>query len=230
MSSSEIRSVSMKGVEFLPPSFFEGPLIYVHNIYDREVVFNASYGTKIIPACPIGQEFAKPLVIPYMVPDFVQKTTDEGGVEEKAIPGVHVVREILRMPADMHQVPCSEWGVFDSANEVPTRKELNAAKEKLIPRLRAKVDEGNKLFNGTAAERQMIGMEHRKAVRWLNEMAGIVMEPEWMGAAIVTQRCPFCGVAVMPNMAFCPNGDVLDEARARIARPYMFTNVPAAKA
>jgi integrase len=34
--------------------------------------------------------------------------------------------------------------------------------------------------------------------------------------------CPHCGASCAIGMAFCPNGDILDEAKARVARPWLF--------
>lgn len=42
------------------------------------------------------------------------------------------------------------------------------------------------------------------------------------GNEIVSTTCPYCGVACTPGLAFCANGDVLDEAKARKARPWLF--------
>lgn len=36
------------------------------------------------------------------------------------------------------------------------------------------------------------------------------------------RRCPYCGVLCAPDVAFCPNGCLLDEDKARKARPWLF--------
>ena len=41
------------------------------------------------------------------------------------------------------------------------------------------------------------------------------------------QDCPHCGIPCNPSLAFCPNGDILDEAKARKARPWLFRETAA---
>ena len=209
-------------IERLDRRFFDGPPTYIFNLFDREHPFYASYGTRIVPACPQGKEYSDPLVIPHFVSDFVQKTGDEGGLLEKAIPGEDVVAEILRMLADAQNTPVSEWGVFASKNSTPTKHEIKAARERLVRTLQRIVDEGNKMYSGSAAQRDEVGSRHRAAARYLN------LEPAWMLTDVVMDRCDGCNVPVAAGVAFCTNGCVVDETKARKIKPWLFTGQPVA--
>ncbi len=208
-------------VERLDRHFFDGPSTYIFNLYPREFPFYASYGTRIVPACPEDEDYSEPLVIPYMVSDFVQKQGDDGGLLEKAIPGVAVVAEILNMLGDTIN-PISAWGVFASKTETPTKAEIKAARERLITTLQNVVAQGNSYYNGAPEDRKNLCEKHLMAARYLN------LSPVWAMPEAVMDRCESCNVPVVAGVAFCSNGCIVDEAKARKAKPWLFSGQPVA--
>lgn len=75
-------------------------------------------------------------------------------------------------------------------------------------------------------------MRHYTSIRQDQQAAALdLLEPDThvapsrRGVAAKTaapHTCPHCGVVCSAGLAFCPNGDVLDEEKARKARPWLF--------
>ncbi len=195
-----------------------GDPFFIFNVFPRQHIFYASYGARVVQACPAGAPHSPALVIPAFVSDFSQSKDDSASVDERAIPGEDVVAEILNMFGDPANTPLKRWGVFVSRSERPGKREVETAKEDLFPTLQRLVDAGNKLYMGDARDRDQIGELHRIAAKTLG------LKPQWMLTDHILGTCEGCGSSIVPGAAFCAGGCVIDEARARKLRPQLFVN------
>lgn len=204
-------------IQDLDASIYDRPPVWIFNIYGRQHAQRMSYKTFVIPACEEGQEYSEPCMIPGMVHDFAQVVGDSLELRPVPIPGPKAAEDVLGSGDN----DLRRWGCFVTENPTPTKKELAAARAQLVPTLNAKVNEADALYVGTAEQRNSIGREHRRAAKYLKQ------ERPWLNLSEAMERCPHCGVSVLPGMAFCPNGDMLDEAKARKAKPWLFSGAKA---
>ena len=205
--------------------------VYIFNVAPREHRIQASSRWYIIPACPEGAKCSDPLKIPGTV----------FGEEFKRTVGI-CTNEFSRTQADGSDVAlrilglasfCKEdqnlvrHGCFMTLNEVPTSQEVAAATRLYHDRCNELVNEARGFYsinNGMAMLKDgrmvsNIALQHRQAAQSL----GIASSEPWAAKTVQMGVCDSCGVAVRAGVAFCPNGDIVDEAKARIARPWLFT-------
>lgn len=204
-------------IQELDASIYDRPPVYLFNVFDREHVQRMSYKTFVIPACAEGRECSEACVIPGMVHDYAQVVGDTLELRPAPIPGAKVADDVLGQGDN----DLRRWGCFMSENETPSKREIVAARQRLIPTLNAKVQEADALYIGTSEQRNSINREHRRAAKYLR------VERPWVNLSEAMERCAACGVAYTPGVAFCANGDILDEAKARKARPWLFTGLKA---
>lgn len=123
---------------------------YIFNLGPMEHrIERGSLGTFIVPACPIGSPYSKPLVLPSVVKSsfldaatYAMKTDDiEGKYIAKDLINPYLGDDsVLSQGANL-----SEQGVFWTFNEIPTKEELATARTKLETFLRKQLDIATRL-------------------------------------------------------------------------------------
>jgi hypothetical protein len=186
-------------IERLDPRLLTGKPTYLFNIYSNEYTVNlGTCGIWYIPACPEGKPFERaPQAVPGTFEDIYPHFGENEVYRSRAIPGEDIVQAILG--TDRPQENITRWGVFSSHNEEPTKAEINAAKQKLIPQLQQVLAKTDQYFaSAHAHERQSVYDDKNfRAARFLN-----VKKP-WLSEANEMTVCPFCTIAVSPTASIC---------------------------
>ncbi len=194
-----------------------------------------SSGMFVVPAREEGKRYSKAVSyqgvagIPAIIPETVTDAVEGRRVTQKwdfSTDGTIVARDIC----GLHYSPESRenmtrYGVFIAAGPIPSESELLAAEAARDSEYRRLVLEADNLYrvnggmetiNGRTSSN--IGKQHVEA------LTSLKLSRDWATSTPtpVLLECPACGAPVKPGLAFCPNGDILDEARARVARPWLF--------
>jgi len=203
--------------------------VYIYNVSPREYRVPTN-PIRVIPACPKGAQVSAPLVIPGTV--WTTKVKKVSGLnvefEHHADDGDLVARDVIgTAPFKDQSENLTRMGVFIAASEEPTEEEIERAREHWGARcdeLIAAADQKYSVNNGMiqlADGRSIsdIGADAIEAARYRG------VDRKWANKSNPTMTsCPHCGVATAEGLAFCANGDVLDEAKARKARPWLFAD------
>lgn len=201
--------------------------VYIYNTSNRSYSVQGPNRFYLIPACPAGHEVSEPLIIPGAV--YTTAVKKVSGLvtdfDRFQIDGIDVAMDIIGTAPFKHEsANLTRWGVFIAENAIPTALEIATARQHWMARCEEKVREGNSFF---AINAGMVNVGDGRLVSNISpdhlEAAQILgVEPAWSKKTVDASNCPFCGVSVQPGLAFCPNGDVLDEEKARVARPWLF--------
>jgi hypothetical protein len=213
IARSQLAGKNRPKVTELDDSVYDRPPLRIFNVYNKQHEIPQSYKTFIIPACvdatQQGHQYSEPCVIPGMVRDYAQVSAgDDFELSPRPIAGRAVVDDIF----DRYDL--AKQGCFWTMAEKPTRAEIDAAKATLVPFLDTLIVQADGYYNDNKLS--YIGAEHRNAARYRNQ------QRPWLHTSVEMNVCPHCGVPTVAGTAFCPNGDVLDEVRARKARPWLF--------
>ncbi len=208
----------------------ERDCVYIFNVAPREHRIQASSRWYIVPARAEGAEVSPALKIPGTVfgEEFKRTTgicTNEfSRIQED---GEDVASRILGLaPFCKPDQNLVRWGCFMTSNSVPTEREIESATDHFHERCNELVNEARGFYsinNGMVALTNgrmvsNIAEQHRMAAKEL----GIAASEPWAAKTVQMSACPACGVPVRVGVAFCPNGDIIDEAKARVARPWLF--------
>lgn len=201
--------------------------VSIFNVSNREYRVQGPDKFYIIPACPEGEEVSEALVIPGFVYTTGVKRVHNIHAEYEwvAIDGVDVANDLVgTAPFKDQSEDLTRFGVFIARGEQPTMAELAEAKRKWFARCDEKIREADSYFainNGMVDIGQgrmvsNIGPDHIAAAKIMG------VERAWSRLNPKMESCPFCGVSCLPGVAFCPNGDIINEEKARMARPWLF--------
>ncbi len=206
--------------------------VYIFNVSPRQQgPIQVNGRNYIIPACLEGEDVSEPLKIPGTVfgEEFKRTigicTNEFSRTQED---GSEVARKIMGLAAfckpdqDLRREGC-----FISETREAKSADVNAARDRFIERCNDLVNEARGFYsinNGmvTLTSGRLvsnIASQHRMAAKYLGIEQG---EPWASKQTVQMQVCDGCGVSVRPGLAFCANGCILDEAKARKAKPWLF--------
>ena len=220
----------------LPPLTFkqiadaERDCVYVFNVAPREHRIQASSRWYVIPACTEGAECSPALKIPGTVfgEEFKRTvgicTNEFSRIQED---GEEIARRILGVaPFCKPDQNLIRWGCFMTTHSTPSGSEIGHARAQFLDRCNELVNEARGFYslnNGMVMLKDgrmvsNIAEQHRMAAKVL----GIEASEPWAAKAVQMTACVSCGAPIRPGVAFCPNGDIVDAAKAREARPWLF--------
>jgi hypothetical protein len=199
-----------RSIERLDPRTLTGDPYYIFNIYSNEYTINlGTCGLWYIPACPEGREYMRaPKAIPGTLEENYPHFTDSEEFRARAWVGEDIVTAILGTDRPMENI--TNFGIFATHNEVPTKQEIAAAKKLLIPQLQRLIAQADQFYaSAKPEERQSVyDDKYFRAARYLN-----VKKP-WLSEAAEMTVCPFCSIAVSPVAAICSGcNQVINQAR-----------------
>jgi hypothetical protein len=187
------------------------PHVYIFNTFQREhKIPLGGWGTFVIPACPKGQPYSKPLMIPGVAIQEYDLADGGGNMGVNFDDGMAVANDILGVNSfssalDLYTTNLEWFGVFATHNEKPTEEELAQAKDKLTKMMNLVYADGNQIAGSPpelgAAGRPLrtVGPQHYQAADFLG------LQPNW-GAAHQAQAlvdCPNCGESIKAKAKQC---------------------------
>ena len=206
------------------PEFLRGGFaaVYIFNIYQKQhQVDLGSLGHFVIPACPVGEEYSEPLIIPGHIADYYDEPA-AGRMAFKSLSGKQVALDVVGIGSYSSAMGTMStnlewWGVFIAEGEKPTKNELAEAKKKLTAFQTMWLQEGDRLALGGEKGLAQIMPVHREAVKWLNQNRQWAQTPQQM------DNCPACGVPVKPGVAVCFSCNaIIDLEKAKVYFPERF--------
>ncbi len=168
--------------------------------------------------------------IPRIIAETVTDTVEGRRVTQKwdfSTDGMQVARDIcglqysLEMPENM-----TRYGLFIAAGPEPTETEIRDAEMARDAEYRRLVLEADNLYrvNGGMETNNGKTMSNISSLH-VEAITALGLERPWASgnAPVATLlECEGCGASYKPGVAFCPNGCVVDEEKARKARPWQF--------
>jgi hypothetical protein len=195
------------------------PPLYIFNIADiPHEKHLGSLGRFLIPACPAGEPYSKPLVIHGVYADEFDMATENGDMGVNFVMGTDVARSVVGLDSSSpdlgpYTTNLTWQGAFIAASKTPTKAELDEAHAKFTRFNAMYLQIGDSL-----AEQGKIGeipAASRKAVKYLNQGR------DWAKAPVPMKDCPACGEAIKPNVAVCTHCQAIlnVEAAAAVGHP-----------
>lgn len=198
---------------FVPPELeaiqeiSEARKVYIFNVGPwQHIQYMGSLGRKIVPACPEGQKYSEPLVIPGIVEELYPDT--EKSMKRIHHDGLKFAEAIVGIGP--HMLPgnsLTRVGVAICKQWPPKKEEIAAAWNALAEgELADLIREANSAAaTGPKAMEETISPRHYMAARLLNK--GVADCP-WIGRATETRarvECKFCGEPMKTGIPRCPN-------------------------
>lgn len=193
-----------------------------------------SSGMFTVPARESGERYSQPvshqgLGISRIIPETVVDTVEGRKVTQKwdfSTDGMQVARDICGLQYSVDQAEnLTRYGVFIAAGRVPTEEELRAAETARDNEYRRLVMEADNLYRVNGGMETINGKTSSNiSPLHVEALTALRMERPWAqgGSPQVLADCISCGTPVKPDMAFCPNGCMVDEAKARLSKPWLF--------
>jgi len=191
--------------------------LYIFNVGPwQHTQFMGSLGRKIIPACPEGKAYSDPLIVDGIVSELYPDS--ESSMKREMYEGEKVAHEILNEgPFHLKHNSLRQYGVSICHQWPPTKEEISAAWKSLAEgELEALIRQANSAYSAGPQEfERTIGNGERYflAAKLLKKTTA---ECPWMmrtiNAGSSNVECRFCGEAMKPNLAKCPNcKEVVDQ-------------------
>lgn len=212
---SQLESMNHVTVSPIPKEmrdFAEKNTIRIFNVSNRTFECGlGTLGTFTILPCEPGQKYSKPCSIPGIVNEGLRK--EMNALDWRQWSGRDVAADIMGQGPFKHKSnDLARWGVFISAGEVPTEKELAEAKKRLYHEYEELVKEGNRIHAQGPLHQQDISDAHREAATLLNA------DVPWNQPVQERQVCPGCGDNVKRGIIkHLACGFIFDESAARKA-------------
>ena len=179
---------------------------YIHSISPRrQIVHNGSYGTFNLMECPESKSSVVVVKIPELVIDWINRGDYKKSYN--ATEGLDRAKAILTPGKVGETTDMTRWGFFYSENEVPSIEELASAKAKLLRTLSDLVKRADILYRSEKTRSQITPV-------YLMAAAQLKVVRPWFQDIAEQKYCPACLTPVHIAAAVCPNGDVLDWAKA----------------
>lgn len=193
----------------------EASTVKIYNIYNIGWTRSlGSLGQFVIPACddngspkpPDWAPYSKALEIPALIFEYYDR--GDAKLAYNTWDGRDVAKDVVGVKGFTPANSLEHWGVFIAAGDTPTKAELATAKKKLVTKMNEVLREGDRLWAGTAKERNNLSDYHRRAATYLNQYRDWNTTPEQL------ENCEYCGESVRPGIAKCPHcGSILDHEK-----------------
>lgn len=211
----ELKSKNKKDIFELPPELqVLGKSVKIYNIGPwRHQRSMGSYGQFTIHACEEGKPYSEPTEVPYITNDPVH--IDMFQMAHRHDSGRKLASDIVGI-GQFHTVSenLTQWGVFVSADDVPSEDELAKARRALNRTFDRLIGEADGYWNQGPSEYRNVTDMHRMAAK-----ARGVQDKPWARGVQEMKACDICGSPVSPIAAVCPTcKNVLDEERVIKAR------------
>ena len=194
-------------------------------------------GSWYVPAREEGQRYSLPCIVPGVIFEAVYiGAMGDGKFENREHEGILVAYDILGL--GMHQAPdnsVTNQGIFLAEGPEPTEEELVRAEARLRQHYEKLLVEADAEFSNNQGVRNIntsTGPKVTTAIlsQHIQAAKALGVKRPWLGQdfealaaqALATKTCEACNAPYTGNPAFCPNGDVLDEVKARKSRPWLF--------
>lgn len=209
-AKKEIKARNQKDIFELPPELqILGNPVKIWNVGPfRHQRSMGSYGQFTIQACEDGKEHSDALDIPYITNDPVH--VDMFQMAHRHDSGRKLANDILGV-GQFHTPgeDLTKWGVFISAADVPTDKEIEAANRKLTRTYDHLINEADNYYNQGPSEYKNVTEMHRLAANKRGQK-----DKPWARGVQEMLSCGICGSQVSPNAALCPVcRNVIDEEK-----------------
>lgn len=182
--------------------------VYIFNVGPKEFMQEmGSMGKHLILACPEGERYSTPRVIPGVVYEGIP--VDIKKLEYRQCPGMDLAMDIVGLgPFKKAEAALTHWGVFISRSNPPKDKEIEQANQMLLDTCLKLVREGDDFHNAGPQEYRNISADHRWALRKTN------LNRAWGTSTLVMEICPGCQDSVKPGVVVHGCGAVLDWDKA----------------
>lgn len=215
---TELSQKNNKIIYNLPPELMiAGKPIRIFNVSPQKFeVSQGGMGTWTIPACPPGAEYSEPLEIPFIMNEGIP--TDMEHIEFRVTAGSAFAQSVIGVGPHRHPTEdLRRWGAFVAAGDVPTKAEVQAARNQLRARYEDMIKQADGFYGDGPGEYKNITRQHRDALDWLVADGVDVEDRPWHKPLTSKMECPACHGkiphgSVKCNIAGC--GAVLDWEKA----------------
>jgi hypothetical protein len=198
------------------------PDVYIFNVGPREWRGIGGGKSYVIPPCPKGREYSDPVAISALcmseidhadgggnmgvIIDAGMSGTRKVGDELRTVIGVanDVIGTSSTSPACELTTTNGEWfGLFVTANEVPTDEELDLARSKWRQMAEMIYAQGSEIVEQKMPENPIGGLRMQERKLYNEAANALGYKHLWGEGNVALEECPECHEAIKPGAKFC---------------------------